>query len=146
LRRNGASGITVIVCPSISQRMSTCRAMRFRICFNVWSIALRLTVPSMPGWMSKFTRVSRAIASSTSRTGWLATTTEYLISVSRASGGGGIGTPRTTWGMGAVLREGSISAWMWPSGLAMGRVPQPPIASASAKHAAEAKNRMQEFP
>ena len=38
-------------------------------CLSVWSIALRLIVPSIPGWMSKFTRVSRAIASSTSRTG-----------------------------------------------------------------------------
>ena len=56
--------------------MSTCREMRVRICFSVWSMAFRLMVPSTPGWMSKFTFVSRAIASSTSRTGWLATTTE----------------------------------------------------------------------
>ena len=70
------SGMTVIVCPSISQRMSTCFAMRLRICFSVWSIAFRLTEPSMPGWMSKFTFVSRAIAKRTSRTGWFATTTE----------------------------------------------------------------------
>ncbi len=56
--------------------MSTWRDMRVRICFNVWSIALRVTVPSMPGLMSKLTLVSRAMASSTSRTGWFATTTE----------------------------------------------------------------------
>ena len=71
--------------------MSTCFEMRVRICLSVWSIALIVTLPSMPGWMSTFTFVSRAMASSTSRTGWLATTIEYLISAARASGGGGIG-------------------------------------------------------
>ena len=65
-----------MVVPSLSQRMSTCLAMRVRIWRSVWSMALRFTVPSMPGWMSKFTFVSRAMASSTSRTGWFATTTE----------------------------------------------------------------------
>jgi hypothetical protein len=70
------SGITVMVCPSLSQRRSTWRAMRVRIWRSVWSIAFRLMVPSMPGWMSKLMRVSRAIAISTSRTGWPATTTE----------------------------------------------------------------------
>ena len=70
------SGITVMVWPSCSQRMSTWRAMRVRICLSVWSTALIVTAPSMPGLMSKLTFVSRAMASSTSRTGWFTTTTE----------------------------------------------------------------------
>jgi hypothetical protein len=134
------SGMTMMVWPSISQRTSTCRAMRLRICLRVWSIAFRLTVPSTPGWMSKLRRVSRAIARSTSRTGCWATTTEYLSSASRASGGGGSGTARTGAGMDAVER---VSGWMWPSGCATGRVPHPAIAKASATPGANVANRMQ---
>src|SRR5688572_24839838 len=137
--------MTVMVLPSISQRMSTWREMRLRIWRSVWSIALRLMVPSMPGWMSKLTFVSRAIASSTSRTGWLVTTTEYLISGSRASGGGGSGAARTGWGIDDDGGGGrGASAVIWPSDFITGRVPQPAATATTPSTAAtpliESKN------
>src|SRR5258705_132290 len=81
----------------------------------------------------------------TARNGWLATTTEYLDCVSRASGGGGSGTVRTGAGICASARAAGGGASMWESDCAIGRGPQPAIARPAAMHAALLTKRIREY-
>ena len=55
--------------------MLICLEMRSRIEGSVSSMAFKLTSPCSPGWMSMFSLVSRAKASSSSFTGTSCTTT-----------------------------------------------------------------------
>lgn len=60
--------------------------MRASSCGSVWSMALRLTWPLIPGWMSTLSLASRASAKSRSPTLTLLTTTLYVSVLPEALG------------------------------------------------------------